>query len=88
MILSTLTFYVPSSLNLLSVHQVEPPEGYFSVVFIEKIASRYTSGFSFRSGLQEDNVCRSLHDDPDRMYEAQESMKIQPNYRIFPENPL
>lgn len=57
------------------VQYSEPPEGYFCLWFLEKIPSRYTSAFSFKSCLQEDIVCRRLDDD-DRMHEAEESMIV------------
>ena len=43
------TFYVPSAACFICylVHQVEPLEGYFSVVFMEKIASDTLVGFHF-----------------------------------------
>lgn len=69
------------------VQYSEPPEGYFCLWFLEKIPSRYTSAFSFKSCFQEDIVCRRLDDD-DRMHEAEDSMIDNPYYRIFPENPL
>lgn len=68
------------------VQYSQPPEGYFCLWFLEKIPSRYTSAFSFKSCLQEDIVCRL--DDDDRMHEAEESMIDSPYYHIFPENPL
>ena len=68
---------------------LEPPHGYFHLSFMGKTASRYRSAFSFRSGLlQQDIVCSYLHDNPDRMQEAKDSMVDNPTFRIFQENPL
>lgn len=60
----------------------EHPEGYVCLWFLEKIPSRYTNAFSFKSSLQEDIVCGRLDDD-DRMHEAEDSMIDNPYYRIF-----
>ena len=69
---------------------LEPPEGHFRVEYMERRSCLYSSKFTFRIGLQEETVCYKLYDDPDRMYEAQESLISSPasHYPLFHENPL
>ena len=72
-------------------YPTEPPEGYFRVDFMERRSSEYSSKFTFRSGLLQENiVCYKLYDDPDRMHEAQELVVTSPasHYPVFSENPL
>ena len=65
-----------------------PPEGYFTVSFVERIISQYTTNVSFRSGMTQDSILQSRLEDRDRMYEVQESLSDNSSYRLFPENPL
>ena len=65
-----------------------PPEGYFTVSFVERIISQYTTNVSFRSGMTQDSILQSRLEDRDHMYEVQESLSDNSSYRLFPENPL
>ena len=64
------------------------PVGYFTVSFVEKVPSRYTSSVIFAGGLDQEEVLSTRLDDRDRMDGIGESLIESPLFRIFKENPL
>lgn len=67
------------------------PEGYFRTEFIEKVQSRYSSTYSFRDGLtQEEILCWRLLDDIDEMMKYRDIVAKSPEgqCRIFDQNPI
>ena len=65
-----------------------PPDGFFTVEFVEMVISKYSSLASFRSGMNQTTIVSSRLDDVGRMNEVEESLLEKPDYRIFSENPL
>ena len=66
------------------------PDGYFSLMFLGKIISKYTSDVGFQSLTQAAIMTHCLPDDPDTMYEAQclIAQSDDDTFRLFEENPL
>ena len=56
--------------------------------FLEVVHSEYSSLVSLRCGMSQSSILSSRLDDRDRMDEVSDSLSANPDYRLFPENPL
>ena len=52
------------------------------------VHSDYSSLVSLRSGMSQSSILSSRINDQGRMDEVSDSLSANPDYRIFPENPL